>query len=751
MSPASRHPFGTAIVLLALFLAAAPAVAAEPHPLSGPLNDRGLDNLVAFTRLLGYVRFFHPSDQAAAADWDALAIAGVQAAEPATDPEALARALEGFVRPVAPTVRVFPTGRRPDLPSELKLPLGPTPRTTAWLHHGVGLNKDALQPIFTSRRVDGRMTAPDGPGTLVQYVGASRLAGKTVRFRAAARAETGAAGEARLWLRVSTPQGDGEMNARPIPPGEWQTLEITSEVPAGAQGVSVGLLLQPEGRAWIDGAALEVVGEEGRNLLENPDFEADAPGPVPAGWMVPPGMALEGYAARSTEEKPWRGRRSAELSYTWTPPPPLPSPGDPLVVDLGGGVSAMIPLALYTGEAGTLPPVSGEAARPSPTLEPRATRLAAVALAWIVPQHFSPYLDDPAIDWPGALRRALRAAATDPDEAAFGDTLRRLMAGLRDGHGGVMGPGRPQTHRLPLSWDWMEGRLVVTRVLPEQAGRIHPGDVVAAADGRSAAEALAGAEELISGATPQWRRYRALSDLLRGPEGQEVRLDIQPREGEPFSVTLARSVTRAPELAQPRPEKIAEIRPGILYIDLDRVTDEEFEAALPRLATARGIVFDVRGYPKTTPLPLAYLTSTPLAPGPSAIPVVTRPDRDGMTFAPVSGAAVLPRTPRLAARAAFLTDGRAISYAETFLSLVERHRLGEIVGGPTAGTNGNMNPFQVPGGYQIFWTGMKVTKPDGSPHHGVGIQPTVPAARTLAGVAEGRDEVLEKGIEVVSR
>jgi len=31
--------------------------------------------------------------------------------------------------------------------------------------------------------------------------------------------------------------------------------------------------------------------------------------------------------------------------------------------------------------------------------------------------------------------------------------------------------------RLPLAWDWIEGRLVVTRVLPEKTGKIQPGDV----------------------------------------------------------------------------------------------------------------------------------------------------------------------------------------------------------------------------------------------------------------------------------
>jgi hypothetical protein len=51
----------------------------------------------------------------------------------------------------------------------------------------------------------------------------------------------------------------------------------------------------------------------------------------------------------------------------------------------------------------------------------------------------------------------------------------------------------------------------------------------------------------------------------------------------------------------------------------------------------------------------------------------------------------------------------------------------------------------------MSWTGMKVLKQDGSRHHGVGIVPTVPALRTLRGVAEGRDEQLERAIEVVSR
>ncbi len=85
------------------------------------------------------------------------------------------------------------------------------------------------------------------------------------------------------------------------------------------------------------------------------------------------------------------------------------------------------------------------------------------------------------------------------------------------------------------------------------------------------------------------------------------------------------------------------------------------------------------------------------------------------------------------------------------MGIIEAYKLAAIVGETTAGTNGNINIVQLPGGYRVVFTGMKVLKHDGSRHHGVGIAPTVPVSPTLAGIGEGRDEQLEKAIEVLSR
>ncbi len=139
---------------------AVPATAKEP---ARPLSGRALDNLVAFTRLLGYVRHFHPSDEAASADWDATAVAGVRAIESAKDPADLAQRLERLFRPLGPTIRVFPTGTAPSAPADLK-PSEKAREIVAWDHFGYGNDSNRQFQIYTSRRQRWKLTEGRRPG-----------------------------------------------------------------------------------------------------------------------------------------------------------------------------------------------------------------------------------------------------------------------------------------------------------------------------------------------------------------------------------------------------------------------------------------------------------------------------------------------------------------------------------------------------------------------------------------------------------
>jgi C-terminal processing protease CtpA/Prc len=82
------------------------------------------------------------------------------------------------------------------------------------------------------------------------------------------------------------------------------------------------------------------------------------------------------------------------------------------------------------------------------------------------------------------------------------------------------------------------------------------------------------------------------------------------------------------------------------------------------------------------------------------------------------------------------------------MGIIEHYKLATIIGQPTAGTNGNINNISLPGGYNVIFTGMKVVKLDGSQHHGVGAKPDIYVNKTIKGIREGRDEYLEKAMEV---
>jgi C-terminal processing protease CtpA/Prc len=97
-----------------------------------------------------------------------------------------------------------------------------------------------------------------------------------------------------------------------------------------------------------------------------------------------------------------------------------------------------------------------------------------------------------------------------------------------------------------------------------------------------------------------------------------------------------------------------------------------------------------------------------------------------------------------------MTDARAISHAESVMGYVADLRLATIVGGNTAGTNGDVASFAVPSGLRIHFSGLRVTGHDGqTPFHLVGVKPDVPVAPTIAGLRRGRDEVLERAIAVI--
>jgi Peptidase family S41 len=427
------------------------------------------------------------------------------------------------------------------------------------------------------------------------------------------------------------------------------------------------------------------------------------------------------------------------------------------VKSLGGGVSCRLPVAVHVGSDGSLPRPTvpnpwqePAASRQSLTALNRSTRLAGVAIAWGVMQHFYPYFDMVETDWDAALLAALSDAADDADELAYLETLARLIAKLQDGHGQVSNPRLMPTLILPVYLGWAGADLVVTGRQPSAPAEIAVGDTIIAIGGQSVDDRCAELAQRISAATDGWRRMWLIALLCRGSSDDAVRVRVRKLDGDELDATLVPIPLDSIQEEKPtRRANGTELAPGIRYFDLDGAELETLTPLYDELVAASAVIFDLRGYPANAAVDLLVHLIGEDATSPIwNIPIVTTPDREDWTYN-TERWTLEPQAPRLAAKIAFLTNGVAISYAETILGIVEHYRLGDIVGSATAGTNGNVNLFELPGGYKVRWTGMQVLKHDGSRHHGVGIQPTIPVEPTAQGIADRRDEVLEKAIEAL--
>jgi hypothetical protein len=713
-----------------------------------------INNALAFARLFGVIRYFYPSDAAAQLDWNRFAVYGVGRARSASTPSQLTAPLTSLFSPLGPGIQIGAS--LPAAPPEGM----PDANLVAWRYLGAGIAADLPGP-YQARRTHraGAASGIDGFVTMMQTIPATDLRGKTIRFRGKVRADPhDPTGAGALWLRVDrSNQVMGffdNMSNRPIREANWNDYAIEGPVADDATDVAFGVMASGGVVADFDAVEISIRGSDGKWTpvsIKDPGFEADG---TTNDW------GRSGSSANAVVTRPSDGAAEGHRFLRLAPPPrgsaesntvdvAAPHTGSHVDVDLGSGVKARVPLALSDADAALprdrsgLDALHAALAGMHDTDDPPGLdlRLADVVVAWNVFRHFYPYWAEAGVDWDSRLRPQLSAAYEATTRREQLDAVRRLVADARDGHGRVNDPRAAAPAFLPLRFGVVDGHVVITASAVASDAPV--GAVVATIDGARAIDVLSERMSLASG-TAQWRQSKALIALASCDRGVTVTIVFDGGMGAQTSHLRCDANEPAPEK---RPPELGALTGGVWYVDLSRVKMTQLTLALSQLASATGVIFDLRGYPTDAGFALLpHLLDAAEHDRWMHVAEITGP------FGQVAGWKdfgwdLQPADPRLRGHIVFLTDGRAISYAESVMGYVADHKLGTIVGGTTAGTNGNVATFAVPGGFVVSFTGMRVTRHDGqTPYHLAGVTPDVPVAPTLAGLRAGRDEVLERGI-----
>ncbi|MEJ7559199.1 MAG: S41 family peptidase [Pedobacter sp.] len=727
-------------------------------------KEQKVANLSTFSKVYGYVRYFHPSEEASKVNWEQFLYYGVKEVENAENSTALKEKLNSLFNPIAPSVRI--SGLKEATAFDLKsiTPAGSAyPKQVTWQHYGHGVGPGLYKSIRTNRNVATMDMNTQGFGNVTSSMDATPFKGKWIRLSSNIKAEV-SSGQAQMWLRVDKSDKMGffdNMDARPIKSDKWKVYETIGLVDEDAKGIVFGAFLSGMGKMWVDNFKLEVE-ENGKwtNVpIKNASFEL-VDNDKPNDWRIGSG----GYNYRMVNQDIPDGKTALlitdntvykvekqlfDVKATF---------GATVTKSVGNDLTVIAPLVLMGDEQSTFPIanplklkiLNEKIAKAQPETfsdQDRYVRLTGVMIAWNIFQHFYPYHQEVKSDWPAQLPKALSAAYEVKTSDQYLELLGIMTEKLKDGHVYISGGNYLNSYNVPLSAKYVEGKLVIAQVdsLPGAKGDLglKPGDIITKIDGKPAMERFEAVRSTTSGSA-QWKDVRALPQLFNGAKGSELSLSYLSANGEEKQLRLQRGSVRS----KIDTTTIKKMDNGVYYLNIGTTEMKAIKARLPELESAKAIICDLRGYPRNNNEFINYLLTVKDDNKWMFVPQITRPDYEGVTYESM-GWSMEPSKPHLNAKIIFLTAGGAVSYAESYMGFIKQYKLATIVGQPTAGANGNVTSFPLPGGYTIRFTGMNVKQQDGSQLQGIGIQPDVLVKETIKGVAEGRDEFMEKALELI--
>lgn len=171
-------------------------------------TDREIKNLTAFAEAYGYVKYFHPSDEANQLDWNAFAVYGAdQILQANNDKEAFTK-LNGLYKSLAPTARFYlEEDKIPYAEENLNPQKQNVTKVTYWQHNGVsfGMVEGGPSP-YKSRRVNVDKEVDESArfGNIMHKIDAEPYQGLKFRYTAAVKMAEFSEGKGHLWFRVNS-------------------------------------------------------------------------------------------------------------------------------------------------------------------------------------------------------------------------------------------------------------------------------------------------------------------------------------------------------------------------------------------------------------------------------------------------------------------------------------------------------------------------------------------------------------------
>ncbi len=362
-------------------------------------------------------------------------------------------------------------------------------------------------------------------------------------------------------------------------------------------------------------------------------------------------------------------------------------------------------------------------------------------------------------DWKKVLKEFIPLMLAADDELKYTLTTRQLIARIHDTHANFTTYNRiidslRGFYLPPVNVYFVNELPVVSKIIDTvlaKASGLERGDQILAVDDLSVAEIIEKSlPDLPASNRPTQLRDLALS-ILRSTDSINT---ITVKRGERvFNTQLIRGTVKQinlwkfPDFPYQRNTSFSMIAPKIGYINLGMIRNKQIDSVFDVLRKeSEGLIIDCRQYPTDFPLDAIcrqiYPRSQPYVQFPTGS--LDYPGAFNIVGPLITG----KKNPDYyRGKIVILVNANTQSSAE-FHSMAFRQAPNAIViGSTTAGADGNVSGFALPGGLTTQFSGIGVQYPDGKETQRIGIVPDIFVERTVEGIREGRDELLDRAIE----
>lgn len=197
----------------------------------------------------------------------------------------------------------------------------------------------------------------------------------------------------------------------------------------------------------------------------------------------------------------------------------------------------------------------------------------------------------------------------------------------------------------------------------------------------------------------------------------------------------------------PKLEKYNLLDNNVGYVNMAILKRNDVDEMMKKMSNTEAIIFDIRNYPNFIPYQISnFINSEKREFLKTTIPDLSYPGKFIWQKNSTTGK---KNSDYYKGKVIVLVDEKTQSRAEYSVMCLQTGNNVTTVGSQTAGADGNVSRIEFIGGYTSLISGTGIYYPDGSQTQRIGLKVDIEVKLTIKGIQEGKDEVLEKAIEVI--